>query len=134
MRSPADAFNVFVSANNLAVSLRDNNLYAEAYLFMRERLPEAREALGRDHSMVLHLYLTHARNLSRNPDASREDLIEAVVTLENDTYKRSRQVLGEYHPITLDIAEQLEHARARLAHEFPGPSPLRGELDDVEDA
>ena len=74
------------------------------------------------------------RLASRNPDASREDLIEAVVTLENDTYKRSRQVLGEYHPITLDIAEQLEHARARLAHEFPGPSPLRGELDDVEDA
>ena len=56
MRSPASVENVFVAANNLAVSLRENKLYAEATLFLRERIAEARKALGRDHSIMLNLY------------------------------------------------------------------------------
>ena len=49
-----------------------------------------------------------------DPDATLDDLREAVTTLE-DTDRIARRVMGGGHPLTLDIQDCLRNARATLA-------------------
>ena len=55
-----------------------------------------------------------------NDGATRDDLREAVTTLE-DTERIARRVLGGNHPLTVEIEGNLRNARAALrAREMGG--------------
>ena len=55
----------------------------------------------------------------RDPDATLDDLREAVSTLE-ETERIARRVLGGAHPLTLNIEVALRQSRAALrARETP---------------
>ena len=59
--------------------------------------------------------------LYEDPDATLDDLREAVATLE-DTERTARRVLGAAHPVTVGIEGPLGIARAALgARETPPP-------------
>ena len=55
----------------------------------------------------------HARALYKDPDATLDDLREAVTTLE-DTERTARLVLGGAHPEAVGIEKCLRRARAAL--------------------
>ena len=66
----------------------------------------------------------------RDDGATLEDLREAVTRLE-EIERIARRVLGGAHPLTVDIEDYLQDARAALtARETPQPAEdLAGEVD-----
>ena len=56
----------------------------------------------------------YAEALYEDPDATLDDLREAVATLE-ETERTARRVLGGAHPVTTGIEGRLGFARAALA-------------------
>ena len=56
----------------------------------------------------------YAEALYRDPDATLDDLREAVQVLE-ETTRTARRVLGSAHPITAAIEIHLQESRAVLA-------------------
>ena len=61
----------------------------------------------------------YALALCNDPDATLDDVREAVTTLE-DTERTARRVMGGAHPLTSAIEDNLQHARAaRDAHNTP---------------
>ena len=56
---------------------------------------------------------SYANALYNDPSASLDDLREAVTTLE-DAGRIGRRVLGGAHPLTAEIEEDLQNARAAL--------------------
>jgi hypothetical protein len=63
--------------------------------------------------------MNYARALIRDPDATLDDIREAVTTLA-ETERTARRVLGGAHPITRGIEVALRDARAALhARETP---------------
>ena len=81
------------------------------------RAPRApRDALGVDailNELGLGMRMNYAVALYRDPSATLDDLREAVTTLE-DTERIARRVLGGAHPVTGQIEEVLQEARAAL--------------------
>ena len=77
-------------------------------------MPVARRVLGESHELTLRLSCNFVEALYEDPDATLDDLREAVTTLE-DTARIARRVLGPSHPTTEDIALDLRNARAALA-------------------
>jgi len=64
----------------------------------------------------------YALTLYKDSAATLDDLHEAVTTLE-DADRIARRVLGGAHPLTVDIEDDLRHARAALrTHETPSPA------------
>ena len=62
---------------------------------------------------------SYATTLCRADGATRDDLLEAVMTLE-DTERTARRVLGGAHPVTDGVEETLRNARRLLrARETP---------------
>ena len=55
----------------------------------------------------------YAEALYRDPDATLDDLRESVTTLE-ETERAARRVLGDTHPLTTEIGQDLQDARATL--------------------
>ena len=61
----------------------------------------------------------YAQSLYGDPDATLDELREAVTTLE-DTDQTARRVLGDAHPITVDRAGEFQDARDALySHGLP---------------
>ena len=61
----------------------------------------------------------YAMALFEDPAATRDDLREAVTSLE-ELERTARRVLGGAHPLTKDIERHLQYARAALrARESP---------------
>ena len=61
----------------------------------------------------------YARTLYFDPAATLDDLREAVETIE-ETARTARRVLGDAHPLTEGIEDELQDARAALrARETP---------------
>ena len=56
---------------------------------------------------------TYAEALCRDPDATLDDLREAVETLE-ETTRIARRTLGGAHPLTAQIEQSLQNAREIL--------------------
>ena len=89
---------------------------------MRKTLPVARRVLGESYALTLRMKFNHARTLYENPDATLDDLREAVTTFD-ETERIARRVLGGAHPLTKGIENELRAARAALrARETPSES------------
>ena len=70
----------------------------------------------------------YARALCKDPDATLDDLREAVTTLE-ETERTARRVLGGTHPITTGMEVPLRNARAALAARDGGVSAVRDAVE-----
>ena len=69
--------------------------------------------LGESHQDTLRLRWVYARSLYEDPDATFDDLREAVNTLE-EIEPTARRVLGGAPPIAAGIKDRLGDARAAL--------------------
>ena len=113
--------NSLVAANNLADSLNALKHFEEARSLLRRTIPMARRVLGENDETTLRMRKIYGRALSEDPDATLDDLREAVATLE-DTERVARRVLGGAHPLAAGIEDNLQGARAALhARETPSP-------------
>ena len=88
---------------------------------MRKMMPIAQRVLGDDHELTLLMRKVYARALYNDPGATLDDFREAVSTLE-ETARLSKRVLGNLHPATAGIENELRNSRAALrARETPSP-------------
>ena len=77
-------------------------------------MPVARRVLGDNHGDTLRLRWNYAQSLSKDPNATLDDVREAVTMLE-ETERISRRVLGGAHPVTAGIETDLRNARLVLS-------------------
>ena len=103
-----------MAASNLAASLLDLRRFEEARSLVRKTLPVARRVLGEDNEVTVKMRAVYAGALFRDDDATLDDLLEAVTTLE-DVTRIARRVFGGANPVTVNIEEELRDARAALA-------------------
>ncbi len=97
-------------ANNYAVSLNGLKRFDEAKSLMRKTVPVARRVLGENHDLTLRMRKIYSKALYKDPDATLDDLREAVATLE-DIEPIARRVLGGAHPLAASIERDLQNAR-----------------------
>jgi hypothetical protein len=102
--------NVFLG---VSASLFELQRYAEAKEFMRKTIPVARHVLGNSNDITLRMRWTYADALYKDDAATLDDLRESVAALEN-TEQTARRVLGGSHPLTNEIEDDLQNARAAL--------------------
>ena len=82
-------------------------------------IPASRRFLGEGHRITLTMRCIYGEAMYKDPDATLDDLREAVKTLE-DTERIARRVLGGVHPDTVEIEGKMRDARAALrARETP---------------
>ena len=111
-----------VAANNYAALLKNVDRFEEASSVLRKVLPVSRRVLGKGDRITLKMRWIYAEALRRAPDATLDDFREAVKTLE-DTARTTRRVFGGAHPLTTQIEDELQDARAALrARETPPAS------------
>ena len=109
----AEDEDTLVAANNYALSLYGLQRFEEAKSLLRKTTRVARRVLGESHEVTLKLRWTYAIALYEDPDATLDDLREAVTTGE-DSDRIARRVLGGAHPMTKAIGYLLRDARAAL--------------------
>ena len=74
------------------------------------------------YAVTLKLQSIYAAALYRDPDATLDEVREAVTTLE-DADQIARRVLGGAHPLTSQTEQHLRKSRAALAaRETPPPT------------
>jgi len=100
-------------ANNYANSLTQLRRYKEARSVLRKMMPVARRVLGESDEITLKMRWNYAGALCDDPDATLDDLREAVTTNE-ETARTARRVFGGAHPITSATEEFLRIARETL--------------------
>ena len=76
-------------------------------------MPLSRRVLGRSNEITLRLSWNYARALCNDPDATLDDVREAVTTLQ-DAERPARRVFGGSHPLVLEIEPDLQIARVAL--------------------
>ena len=86
---------------------------------MRKTLPVARRVLGEGHRLTLRMRWNYAEALYMDPDATLDDLHEAVTTLE-EIERTARRVLGGAHPTTMGIERELKKSRTALGGSSKG--------------
>ena len=87
-------------------------------------MPVARRVLGEDHKITLKLRLLYVRAIYRDPDATLDNLREAVTTLE-EIEPAARRVLGDAHPIVTEVEGSMRRSRAALAARETQPPATR---------
>jgi hypothetical protein len=103
-----------LTAKNYATSLCDLERFEEAKSLLRKTMPVARRVLGENDALTLGIRANYAGVLYLDPDATLDQLREAVTTLE-DAARIARRVFGgPPHPITEGIEDDLRDARATL--------------------
>ena len=75
-------------------------------------MSQCRRALGPTDHHTIVVRQTYAEALYCDARASRADILEALVLLE-DVVRALRRILGKHHPDTLDALADLERARMR---------------------
>ena len=111
-----------IAANNYASTLKDLERFEEARALLRKTMPVARRVLGGSNDTTLRMSLIYALALYEDPDATLDDVREAVTTLE-DAERIARRVLGAAHPLTPVFENHLKRSRAALrARETPSGS------------
>ena len=101
------------AASNYATSLLGLKRFEEAKTLYRKTMPVARRVFGGNHAFTLKVRWGYAETLYKDPDATLDNLREAVATLE-ETERTARRVLGGAHPATEGIEFHLREARAAL--------------------
>ena len=77
-------------------------------------MPIAKQVFGADSDLHLRFVWTYGDCIiSDETNLSHDDLLEAIVTLE-EGFRRSRRVLGPQHPITWSLENILTRANQRL--------------------
>jgi hypothetical protein len=119
LRLFGEHLHTLLAANNYASTLVKLRRYQEARSLLRKTMPAARRVLGEIHDLTLKMMMNYGGALYKDPDATLDDLREAVKTLE-DTERIARRVLGGVHPDTVEIEGKMRDARAALrARETP---------------
>ena len=95
--------------------------FEEAKALLRKTMPVARRVLGGNNGSTLKMRWHYAEALYDDPDATLDDLREAVTTLE-ETARTARRVLGDEHPTTTGIEVSLRDARAAPARRSNYPT------------
>ena len=103
-----------LAAMNLACSLRATGRFDECLSFLRDTMPTAKRVLGADNEVYLNFVWTFSDCINRDRNLSRDDLLDAVATID-DSFRRSRRVMGPQHPLTSEIERHLELAKSRAA-------------------
>jgi len=103
-----------LEANNYAHCLLSLRRFDQARPLLLKSLAVAQRALDKGDETTLRLSWHYARALYENTSATRDDLREAVATLET-TERTARRVLGGAHPLTESIELSLRDSRAVLA-------------------
>jgi tetratricopeptide (TPR) repeat protein len=123
-----DNIDTLLEANNYGNCLRQLKRFEEARLLLRKNIPVAQRVLGAGNEQTLRLRWNYARALYEDDGATLDNLREAVTRLE-DTARIAKRVLGGAHPLTVNIEDELQEARAVLrARETPpsgGPEVLQ---------
>ena len=88
--------------------------FDEARAFLRDRIPEATRALGKDHDITFKLQRMYAQCLYENDCASRDEVTAAIAQLE-DLDRRTTRTYGAAHPQTCSTRDRLAEAREKLA-------------------
>ena len=110
-----------LEANNYAGCLLCLQHFGEARSLLLKTMPLSRRVLGRSNEITLRLSWNYARALCNDPDATLDDVREAVATLE-DADQIARRVLGGAHPLAQGTEVELQNAQALLrAREAPPP-------------
>jgi hypothetical protein len=105
------------AANNYAVSLVNLQRDEEAKALLRKTIPVARRVLGENNERTVRMRKIYAKTLCRDPNATLDDMREAVNTLE-EVERIARRVFGGAHPLTVEIESSLRASRVVLrAHE-----------------
>ena len=113
---------VVVESFNYANDLFDLRRFEEAKSLLLRQIPVAQRVLGNDNENTLKMRTIYALTLFKDDGATRDDLSEAVNTLE-DTTSTARRVLGGAYPLTSAIENALREAQAALrARETPPSS------------
>ena len=108
-----------MAAENYAISLLKLQRYAEAKSVLTKTIPVVQRTLGKKDVTTLKMRWVYAGTLYEDPDATLDDLREAVTMLE-EIEPIARRVMGGAHPITTGIETALRNARAALrARETP---------------
>ena len=102
------------AANNYADSLISLKRFKEAKALLRRTVPVARQVIGENHEDTLRLRLIYAEMLCKDPDATLDELREAVTTIE-ELARIARRVFGGPHPITVEIESSLRASRVVLS-------------------
>ena len=110
------------AAGNYATSLIELGHFEEAKSLLRRTMPVARRVLGESVDLTLTIRWNYAQSLSKAPDATLDDLREAVDTFEA-TERTARRLLGDAHPITTGIEKSLGESRDALRARETSPSP-----------
>ena len=103
-----------MAANNYADSLRGLGRFEEAKTLLRKTLPVVRRVLGEGHDLFFFMTLNYAATLYSDPDATFDDLREAVDTFEK-AERTARRVFGGEHPFVREIGLGLQRARGALS-------------------
>ena len=101
------------AASDYASTLNRLRRFEEAKSLLKRTIPAAQRVLGESHELTLRIRSLYAISLYEDPDATLDDLHEAVNTLE-DTAQSARRVLGGAHPIAAAIEQSLRKSRAAL--------------------
>jgi len=102
-----------IEANNYGALLRYLKHFKEAKALLLKAIPMARRVRGDGNDTTLRMQGTYADSLYEDPDATSDDLREAVTMLE-DTERTARRVLGSANPTTVELNDSLQYSRAAL--------------------
>ena len=89
---------------------------------MRKTLPVARRVLGENNEGTLAMRKIYAAMVYDDPDATLDDLREAADVIE-DTARIARRVLGNTHPMTKGLEQDVSASRAELRDRETSPPP-----------
>ena len=101
------------ATNNYANGLLVLRRFEEAKALLRKILPVARRVLGESDTLKLTMRKIYAMVLHKGDGATLDDLREAVNTLE-ELERTARRVLGDVHPITEGMEDELQDAQDTL--------------------
>ena len=109
------------AANSYATTLTKLKRFEESRSLMRKMIPVSRRVLGEVHRVTLTTRCCYGEAIYEDPDATLDDLREAVATLE-DTTRSARRVFGNTNPLAQGMECYLDESRAALrARETPSP-------------
>ena len=102
------------AVDNYTSLLNQLNRFEAAKSLMRKMMPVTRRVLGEGHDISLRMRWQYAEALYEDPEATLDDVHEAVTTLE-ETTRIARRVLGASHPL-LGITEPCLQEARRVLH------------------